>query len=94
MSQSGDRHLHYLAGIILEFGGIDTTENEDMSEDKSGRMAVGHSLIGVVFGMMMSGIVSDALASQPGWIRITATAISAGVLAGGFILIVNRLRRS
>ncbi len=65
-----------------------------MSEDKSGKKAVGCAWIGVVFGMMMSGIVSDALAGQPVWIRITATAISAGVLAGGFILIVNRLRRS
>ncbi len=65
-----------------------------MSEEKSGRKEVTCAWIGVIFGMMMSGIVSDALAGWPVWIRITATAISAGVLAGGFILIANRLRRS
>ena len=67
-----------------------------MSKDKSGRKAVSCAWIGVFFGMLMSGTVADAdaLAGWPVWIRITATAILAGVLAGGFILIANRLRRS
>ncbi len=48
----------------------------------------------VIFGILMSGLMSDALSDQPYWLRITATAITAGVLAGAFVFIVIKLSRS
>ena len=48
----------------------------------------------VLFGILMSGVVSDALTGQPFWLRIGATAIAAGILAAAFILIANRFKRS
>ena len=40
-----------------------------------------------MFGMLMSGLMSDALSDQPSWLRITVTAITSGLLAGTFVMI-------
>ncbi len=48
---------------------------------------------GVLFGILMSGIISDALAGQPYWLRLGVTAIAAGALAAVFVLVAGRLAR-
>ena len=47
----------------------------------------------VLFGILMSGVVSDALTGQPFWLRIGTTAIAAGILAAAFIFIANCFKR-
>ena len=37
--------------------------------------------VGVIFGILMSNIVSNVLSGQPGWIRVTTAVVMAGILS-------------
>lgn len=65
-----------------------------MSDDKNAKSNTGYVVGAVIIGIFMSNIVSDALATHPLWMRMSVSAVVGGVLAGVFIMIVNRITRS
>ncbi len=65
-----------------------------MSVERPGRKAFSFGVGGGMFlAMVGSSIVGELLAGQTLWLRVMATGITAGILAGGFVLLVCRLKR-